>query len=98
MGHYYCEVAGDAPRAQKCYQRALALDPLQAGAGDALVGALPPLVRLPSRCAPSAPSGAENGSDGVTAPLQEASLMDWRGQGMFIIGARSLHGHGGTSQ
>lgn len=37
VGHFYCEVARDAARAQKCYQRAVALDPTEGGAGDALV-------------------------------------------------------------
>jgi len=37
VGHFYREVAGDAARAQKCYQRAVSLDPTEGGAGDALV-------------------------------------------------------------
>lgn len=35
LGHWYCRVAHDLPRAEKCYRRALALDPLgQVGAED----------------------------------------------------------------
>lgn len=34
LGDFYGQVAGDAARARKCYQRALALDPLQADAGE----------------------------------------------------------------
>jgi hypothetical protein len=33
LGDFYRDVAGDAARARRCYQRALALDPLQASAG-----------------------------------------------------------------
>ncbi len=33
LGDFYRDVAHDAARARRCYQRALALDPLQAGAG-----------------------------------------------------------------
>ncbi|KAK9814136.1 hypothetical protein WJX72_001132 [[Myrmecia] bisecta] len=40
LGHYYREVAGDALRARKCYQRALALDPTLASAGEALCSLL----------------------------------------------------------
>lgn len=35
LGRFYGQQAGDAARARKCYQRALALDPLQGLAGDA---------------------------------------------------------------
>ena len=33
LGTFYLEVAGDEVRAQRCFQRALALDPQQATAG-----------------------------------------------------------------
>lgn len=33
LGTYYIEVAQDTARAQKCFQRALSLDPLQRAAG-----------------------------------------------------------------
>jgi len=34
LGDFYAQVSGDTARARKCYQRALALDPLQADAGE----------------------------------------------------------------
>ncbi|MEW5298865.1 MAG: hypothetical protein WDW36_001941 [Sanguina aurantia] len=41
LGHWYCRVARDLPRAEKCYRRALALDPLgQEGAGVSLISLL----------------------------------------------------------
>lgn len=36
LGHYYSQVAGDALRARKCFQRALAVDPSEASAGESL--------------------------------------------------------------
>lgn len=33
LGRFYADASADLPRAQKCFQRALALDPTQAEAG-----------------------------------------------------------------
>ena len=46
LGQFYAEVAADLPRAQKCFQRALALDPSQEEAGI-----FPPFPLVPIVCA-----------------------------------------------
>ncbi|KAG1666570.1 hypothetical protein FOA52_000537 [Chlamydomonas sp. UWO 241] len=40
LGRWYADVAHDTPRAIKCYQRSLALDPTQPAAGEGLVALL----------------------------------------------------------
>ena len=45
LGRWYGDVAGDAARATKCYQRALALDPTQVWVGG-LAGFMPLTLRI----------------------------------------------------
>eukprot|EP00879_Flechtneria_rotunda_P010701 GHRR01011183.1.p1 GENE.GHRR01011183.1~~GHRR01011183.1.p1 ORF type:complete len:1628 (+),score=649.14 GHRR01011183.1:120-5003(+) len=47
LGHWYSQVAHDEPRARKCYQRALALDPTLGGSGNALCDLLASRLSTP---------------------------------------------------
>jgi formate hydrogenlyase subunit 6/NADH:ubiquinone oxidoreductase subunit I len=68
LGDYYRGVAGDAARARRCYQRALALDPLQASTGGC--GAL-------ASCLACGLTECAAASDAISAQLPLQQRRTW---------------------